>query len=435
MSPLILGFSGMGVVLILLLLRMPVGAALAIVSLSGIAMLRSPEAALAALGAMPHDFAAHWSLSAIPMFLLMGALAHHSGLTSDLFRAARVWLNFLPGGVAIATNFACAGFAAMSGSSLATASAMGRLAVPDMLKLRYDPGLSTAVVAAGGTLGSLIPPSVLMIIYGWAAEQPINELLMAGILPGILTAVIYSAMIIARCSANPSLAPRSQERFTWAERIDVVSRTWPVPLLFLAIVGGLYGGVVTATESGAFGALAVIVITLFQGKLGWRALWASIVEALETTASIFFVAIGAVLFSRFLAYCGVPAFLGGLITSNGVDPLVVVLGISVLYLVLGMFLDPIGLLLVTLPVVLPMFKAANLDLVWMGVIVIKYLEIGLLTPPVGMNAFVIKSVVGDLVPLSTIFRGLLWFLAAEVVVMVLLISFPSISLFIPQLMR
>lgn len=434
MTPLQIGFAGLGAVFVLIALRVPIGVALGGVSVVGIAVLRSPQAALGALGALPFEFAAHWSLSAVPMFLLMGAVAYHTGMTGSLFRAARLWLGFLPGGLAVATNFAAAGFAAASGSSMATAAAMGRLAIPEMLRARYEPGLATAVVAASGTLGSLIPPSILMVLYGIFAEQPIGRLLIAGILPGLLTAAVYAAMILLRCWLNPALAPRSEEPAGWPERLAALRQVWPIPVLVLAVIGSLYGGIATPTEAAAVGALAACGIAALQGRLSRAAMGAAVVEALEGTASIFFIAIGAVLLSRFLALSGMPGFLAGLMGSWAVDPLLVVLGASLIYLFLGCFLDPLGLMLLTLPVLLPMFQALNLDLVWIGVLVIKYLEIGLLTPPVGMNAYVVSGIVGKEVPLPTIFRGLLWFLAAEAVIMALLIAYPQISLWLPDMM-
>ncbi|MDN3563669.1 TRAP transporter large permease [Paeniroseomonas aquatica] len=434
MTSLQIGFAGLGAVFVLIALRVPIGVALGGVSVVGIAVLRSPQAALGALGALPFDFAAHWSLSAVPMFLLMGAVAYHTGMTGSLFRAARLWLGFLPGGLAVATNFAAAGFAAASGSSMATAAAMGRLAIPEMLRARYEPGLATAVVAASGTLGSLIPPSILMVLYGIFAEQPIGRLLIAGIVPGLLTAAVYAAMIILRCWLNPALAPRAEEPAGWAERLAALRQVWPIPVLVLAVIGSLYGGVATPTEAAAVGALAACGIAALQGRMSRAAMGAAVMEALEGTASIFFIAIGAVLLSRFLALSGMPGFLAGLMGSWAVDPLLVVIGASLIYLFLGCFLDPLGLMLLTLPVLLPMFQALNLDLVWIGVLVIKYLEIGLLTPPVGMNAYVVSGIVGKEVPLPTIFRGLLWFLAAEAVIMALLIAYPQISLWLPDLM-
>ena len=434
MSNLTIGIISIVVLLILIGIRVPIGLALGGVSLIGLMFVRSTEAALGIFGDLPFEFGASWSLSAVPMFLLMGSIAYHTGLTSSLFKAARLWLSGLPGGLAVATNFASAGFAAASGSSLATAAAMGRLAIPEMLRMRYDPALATGVVAASGTLGSLIPPSILFVLFGWFTETSIGALLIAGILPGLLTAFVYAGMIVGRCIANPRLAPRVEDAVSWRERWAVLLEIWPIPLLVLGVVGGIYSGIATATEAAALGALAAAAIALLRGNLTWKAFRLSVVEALESTASIFFVAIGALLLTRLLAFAGLPTIMAESVAALGVGPLQVIVGVSIVYLILGCFLDPLGLMLLTLPVFLPMFDAAHLDMIWVGVIVVKYIEIGLLTPPIGLNAYVVKGVVGDAVPLTTIFRGLGWFIAAEAVVMVLLIAFPEISTWLPERM-
>ena len=435
MSHLEIGFAGIGAVLALIAIRVPIGVALGGVSIIGIVLIRGPDVAAGVVKNTPFEFAANWSISAIPMFLLMGAVAHHSGISASLFNAARLWLGNLPGGLAVASNFACAGFSAASGSSLATAAAMGRITIPEMIGHGYDKGLSTGVVVAAGTLGSLIPPSILMVLYGIFAETSIAQLLIAGVLPGILTAVVYAAMIVTRCSLNPSLAPPVREKIPLGRKIAALADVWPIVVLILGIVGGIYSGLVTPTEAGAFGAFLSFVIAGFQGRMSWDLFRTSVMEALLGTAKIFFIAIGAVLLTRFLALSGVPFFIGEMIGDWALDPLLLVLATSLIYVVLGMFLEPLGLMLLTLPLLLPMFEALNLDLVWLGVLVIKYLEIGLMTPPVGFNVYIVKSVVGDEVPLGTIFRGVAWFLACEIVVVALLVAFPEISLFLPGLMR
>ncbi|MDP7599768.1 MAG: TRAP transporter large permease [Rhodospirillales bacterium] len=434
MSSLELGFYCIGAVLLLIAMRMPIGVALALMPFLGIAQLRGLDVAFGMLKTIPFDFAAHWSLSAIPMFLLMGAIAHHSGISSALFRAARLWLSALPGGLAVASNFACAGFAAASGSSVATAAAMGRIAIPEMLKQGYDKGLATGTVAAAGTLGSLIPPSILFVLYGVFAEVSITKLLIAGVFPGLLTATVYGAMIITRCKLNPNLAPRVDVEVDRAERYKALGAVWPLLVLILGIIGGLYGGIVTPTEAGAFGAFLAFVIGFFQGRMNLTVIWNSVLEAVTSTARIFFVAVGAVMLTKFLALTGMPVYLGQLIGDWALDPLLLVIGASLIYLLLGMFLDPLGILLITLPVLLPMFEALQLDLIWFGVLVVKYLEIGLLTPPVGFNVYVIKSVVGKSIELETIFKGVTWFLFCELIVVALLIAFPQISIYLPNTM-
>ena len=409
--------------------------ALGMVSLVGIMVLRGPNAAFYVLGGLPYGFSANWTLSAVPMFLLMGALAFHSGLTAGLFAAARIWLGRLPGGLAVATNFASAGFAAASGSSLATAAAMGRLAIPEMLKYRYDPALATSVVAAAGTLGALIPPSVAMVIYGWFAEQPIGQLLIAGILPGLLTAGAYAVMIIARASRNPGLAPPMLERPSRQEKFRVLLEVWPIPVLVIGVIGGIYSGITTPTEAGAFGAFLTVIIALFKRNLTFAVLRDSVLDAARTTAAIFAIGISAILFTRFLAFAGIQDIMVDTIAAYGIGPLEIILVAMVIYIILGMCLDPLGLMLLTLPIFIPAFEEAGVNMIWAGVLIVKFIEIGFITPPVGMNAFVIKNIVGDQVPLTTIFRGLTWFIIVEIIVTGLLIAFPAISLFLPSLMH
>jgi tripartite ATP-independent transporter DctM subunit len=311
---------------------------------------------------------------------------------------------------------------------------MGRIAIPEMIRQGYDKALATGTVASAGTLGSLIPPSILFVLYGVFAETSITQLLIAGVFPGLLTAAVYALMIIGRCKLNPKLAPPTTITVDRGERWRALGAVWPLLVLILGIIGGLYGGIVTPTEAGAFGAFLAFVIAFFQKRLSLKVIKDSVLEAVTSTARIFFVAVGAVMLTKFLALTGVPVYLGQLIGDWALDPLLLVIGASLIYLVLGMFLDPLGILLITLPVLLPMFEALDLDLIWFGVLVVKYLEIGLLTPPVGFNVYVIKSVVGDTVDLETIFRGVTWFLGCEVIIVALLIAYPQISLFLPNTM-
>ena len=430
-----IAFSAMGILLVLIALRLPVGFALFIVAVGGVTALKGWDVAAGMIRNEPFDFAAHWSFSAIPMFLLMGAVAHNSGISTSLFYAARCWFGALPGGLAVATNFACAGFAAASGSSTATAAALGKISVPEMSKAGYDVGLSSGTVASAGTLGAMIPPSIAFVLYGIFAEVSISKLFIAGVLPGLLTAAIYALMIIVRCQINPSLGPPLEVKMSFIEKLIALKDVWPLLVLIVAIIGGLYGGLVTPTEAGAFGAFVAVVISFLQGRMNLRVLKDSVLEALSGTAKIFWVAIGAVMLTRFLAMAGAEEFLKDLVGSWAAEPLLLVLAASLIYIVLGMFLDPLGVLLLSLPLLLPMFEALDLNLIWFGVLVVKYIEIGLLTPPVGLNVYVIKSVVGSDVSLETIFKGVGWFLVCEVFVVLLLVFFPQISLFLPSMMQ
>ncbi|OGA14302.1 MAG: C4-dicarboxylate ABC transporter [Betaproteobacteria bacterium RIFCSPLOWO2_02_FULL_63_19] len=431
MSPLETGVFGLGAILVLLALRVPVGLALGMVSFLGIWKINGLATAAGTIAILPYDFIAHWTLSAVPMFLLMGAIVYYSGVTSSLFRAARLWLAGLPGGLAVATNMACAGFAAASGSSLATASAMAKIATPEMLRYRYDPGLATGVVASGGTLGSLIPPSILFVLYGIFAEESVSALLIAGILPGLLTAAFYTVMIVIRCKLDPSLAPPVLERVSWSAKFSALRDIWPFPLLILGVIGGIYSGVTTVTEAGAFGALLAFVIALVMGKSGLGNMRAAVLEAVSSTANIFFIAAGAIMLTRFLVLTGLPFALSDVVTAYSNSQWTVLAFTTVIYLVLGSFLDPVGIMLLTLPLLLPMFDAFKMDGIWMGVLVVKFLEIGLLTPPVGLNVFAVRTAVD--VPIATIFRGVGWFLVCEIFIVLCLMVWPEISLFLPNL--
>jgi len=437
MSTLSLSLGSLAFILLLIGLRVPIGVSMASVAFVGLWYLRDLNVALSVLRDTPFVFAASWDLSAIPMFLLMGAVAGNSGIGTALFRAAVAWFGKLPGGLAVATNWASAGFGAASGSSIAAAAVMARLAVPEMLKHKYDKGLATGVCASGGTLDALIPPSISFVIYGIFAEVSIVKLLLAGILPGILTATVYMIMIIGRAWLNPSLAPPIEfpdRAALWRERWASLAEIWPIVVLILGVIGGLYTGTVTPTEGGAAGALLAVVIGLIQRKLSWTGLVDSFKDAIGTTSQLFFVGIGAVIYTKFLALAGSAEMFTNLIGSWAIDPILLVIAVSIIYVILGMFLDPLGMILLTIPVFVPMFAALKLDLVWFGVLVVKYIGIGLLTPPVGFNVYVVKNAVGDSIPLETIFKGCLWFLVCEIFIMTLLIAFPQISLWLPNSM-
>jgi tripartite ATP-independent transporter DctM subunit len=430
-----IGLLSLGVILALVALRLPIAIVLLVVGGVGIAVTISTSTALSFLGSVPYEFAASWELSAVPMFLLMGALAFRSGLTDSLYAAVRSFIGFLPGGLALASNFACAVFAAASGSSVATAVAMGRIAVPEMLKSGYDKGLATAVCACAGTLGSLIPPSVIMILYGAFTGQSVAALFMAGVLPGILTAFAYALMIVLRCAVNPALAPRAKLELTRKQRLETIAAAWPIPLLIVGIVGSIYGGVATPTEAGAFGAGATCLIALLHRRLTGPVLRQSLLEALKGSAAIFLVGIGAVMLTRFMALSGVPDAVAQAVSQIGLGPLGLVVVIALIYMVLGCFLEPIGIMLLTLPVLVPALERSGVNLIWFGVLMVKYLEIGLITPPVGLNVFAIKSVAGPMVSLRDIFRGVRWFFVVEIVVTAILIAVPAISLFLPKAMN
>lgn len=427
-----IGFTGVGVLFALLLLRMPIAIALGLVSAAGISAIRGSDAALGALGTLPYDFAANWTLSAVPMFLLMGAIAFHSGMTASVFKVCRMWFWWVPGGLAVATNWASTAFGAVSGSSVAVTAVMARLAIPEMLKHGYDKALATAVVAASGTIDVVIPPSIALIIFSWYAEIPVTDLFLAGIVPGILTAVAHMVMIIVRCKINPALAPPGRRDFTKQESREANLAAWPLPTLFVGIFAGLYTGLMTSTEAAAGSAMLAFLMALIRKEMSWKILKTSLAESAGTTASLFFIVIGAAFFTRFMAVSGLPSYLGTLITQWHPSVLTFMLLVTGIYIVLGMFLEGIGIMMLTLPILIPISKAAGVDLVWLGIVVVKLIALGLIHPPIGIQAFVVKGVIGDSVPLSTIFRGLLWFLGVELVLIAGLILFPQISLWLPR---
>ena len=382
----------------------------------------------------PYSFVASFPIIAVPLFLMMGYVAFHANFTRDIYYTARAWLSWLNGGLAMASVAGCAMFAAVSGSSLATCAAMGKLAVPEMLRYKYDKGLATGVVAASGTLGSLIPPSILMVLYGIFTEESIGQLLLAGLIPGLLSAFVYMAMIWVRATINPEVAPKA-ELISWSERVNSLKGTWSIIVLFILVMGGIYIGFVTPTEAAAVGCLGAWVLGFVSRRLNLQKSRLACVETAKQVAGVFALVLGAKIFVGFIALTGVAGALTEMATALGdVHPIWIMLSLSVVYIVLGTFIDPLGLMLLTLPVVTPIVENLGYDLVWFGVIMIKFLEIGLITPPVGLNVYILKGVVGNKVPLEKIFTGILWFLVMDIITLIILISFPQISLWLPQQM-
>lgn len=434
MSSIQIGLTGLACLLVLLSLRVPIGVALIGVSFTGLWVLMDWNIAWSSLGQIPRSFTSSWLLSSIPMFLFLGFICYHAQLTQGMFRAARIWLSALPGGLAIASIIGSAGFAAVSGSSIACSAAMGRIAVPEMLRNRYDPELATGTVAVAGTIGALIPPSIIMILFGIIAEVSIRQLFMGGISAGLLTMVGYIIVVLFRVKLNPSLAPNTNEQFSRREKIFALKDTWPVILIMTGIFGGLFSGVFTPTEAGAIGAFLACLVALFKGTLTWRNFRNAILETLLTTASLLIIGIGAALLTRFLTLSGTDEFLTMVVLGFELSPLMLILLIAFIYVLLGLFLEPIGAMLLTLPIVLPIVGATDYSLIWFGVVVTKLLEIGMITPPIGMNVFVIKGVVRDLVSTTAIFRGITWFLAMDFIVLLFLILFPGFILYLPSLL-
>ncbi|WP_374520767.1 TRAP transporter large permease [Hydrogenophaga sp.] len=426
------GLVGIGLLLTLIGLRVPIGVSMITVSFTGIWYLMGWNVAWGSLGVIPYQFSTNWVLSSVPMFLLLGFICYHARLTEGLFRAARMWLSGVPGGLAISGILGCAGFASVCGSSVACSAAMGRIAVPEMMKQRYSAELATGTVAAGGTIGALIPPSIIMILYGIIAQTSITELFLGGVAIGLLTMVSYILVILIRVKLNPELAPSVKEDIPMAEKIKALKDVWPILLVMLGIFGGLFSGIFTPTEAGAIGAFLSCVVAVIARQLTWERFKNAILETLLTTTGLLIIGIGASLLQRFLALSGAGTYISELIIGQNADIAWVLLGIVMIYLLLGMFLEPIGAMLLTLPIVLPIINSAELSLVWFGVVLTKLLEIGMISPPVGMNVFVIKGVVGNLISTTGIFKGIMWFLFADLVVLALMMFFPDLVLFLPN---
>lgn len=429
-----IGLMGFGVLLTLIAMRVPIAIALFVVPFVGIYLMFGWRPAFGALRVIPYNFAASWELSSIPMFLLMGYLAYHTGITAGLFQAARVWLARLPGGLAVASVFGASGFAAVTGSSVATSAAMGRIAVPEMLKVGYDPRLITGSIAAAGTIGALIPPSILLILYGILAGVPINQLFVAGAAVGLMSAAVYVALIVGWVLLYPETAPSSREKHSWGEKLRILGNVTPALLLAGLVFGGLFTGIFTPTEAGAVGAMLCMLIAAVQRKLTWNSFRRSVSEAFLTTAALLFIVIGANLLARFVTLSGVDSYVADLIASVSTTPYLFLLGVVVVYLILGMFLEPTGAMIITLPIVLPVAAALGINELWLGIFIAKLLEIGMITPPIGLNVFVLKGIVGRAISLAQMFKGAARFVLADFVVLFLMVLFPGLVLFLPRLM-
>ncbi len=424
-----------GLIFLLMALGTPVFAALALSGAFGIVMVENLTFLLARLKSFSFAHSANYALTVIPLFILMGAFAHHAQVGKRLFYVANKWVGHWPGGLAMASILTSAGFAATSGSSVATAATVGAVAIPEMKAKGYDRRLAAGAVAAGGVLGVLIPPSVLLIFYAALTEVSAGKMLIAGFVPGIITTIAFMlgvAVIGARVQDHSTRAPRA----TWRDRISTTTQAWQVLVLFTIVLGGIYLGLVTPTEAGAIGALAAFVMLICansaRGKLG-QYLSESFRSTATTTVMILFTMIGAGIFSYFLTLVQVPQLIAGAITQSGVPPNVIVAVLLLLYIPLGMFLDAFSMMVITLPIVFPTVSGLGFDPIWFGILCVKMCEIGLITPPVGLNCFVIAGIDRD-TPLPDVFRGALWFVAIELVTVALLFSFPQIVTWLPDTM-
>jgi tripartite ATP-independent transporter DctM subunit len=426
------GLIGIGVLLLLMALRMPIGIAMLLVGIVGFAVLNGPQAAMAALGSFPYQYAAVYDFSVIPLFVLMGNLGSVSGMARELYAAAYSCIGHIRGGLAHATILACAGFAAVSGSSVASAVTMGKVCLPEMRRYNYHHRLSTGVIAAGGTLGILIPPSTAFVIYGLLTEQSIGKLLLAGILPGILLTVIFMVTISIWMYFKPNYGPPGP-RATWQERRSSIVGAGPMMSIVLISIGGIYVGVFTPTEAAAIGAALTFVYALLRGSITGRHLSQILIETVNTTALVFLILIGALVFGPFLALSGLPEKIALWLASLDVPRVVILILILGVYILLGTWMEGFSMLVLTIPIVFPVIKALGFDPIWFGVIMVIVLEMGLIDPPVGINVFIVKGLVPD-VPMSEIFAGIVPFWFAMMLCIAILIMFPDIALLIPNTM-
>jgi tripartite ATP-independent transporter DctM subunit len=431
MDPLVIGVFGIAILIVLLFSKMPIGAGMAIVGFLGFAAVVGFEPALGVLRTVPYTTFAEHSLSVIPLFLLMGAFAFNSGMSEDLFNAVYKWMGHFRGGVAMATIVACACFAAISGSSLATAATLGAIALPEMKKYKYHDGLATGAVAAGGSVGILIPPSVILILYGIITEQSIGKLFLAGIIPGIMEAVFYIFTVGYLTFFKPHHGPRGPKT-TFREKIGSLKSAWEVALLFVVVIGGIYKGIFTPTEAAGIGAFGTFFFALLRKRLSWNGFARSLADTVQTTGMLFLIILGAMIFGYFLSVTRLPMEFASIVSDLPVNRYLVLASILIVTMLLGCIMDSMAIVLLTIPVFYPLIQQLNFEPIWFGILVVRVTEMGLITPPVGLNVFIIKGISG--VPIGTIFRGVVPHLIADTLQVIVLIVFPQFVMFLPNLM-
>lgn len=432
MSPTVTGIIGIIALFLFIFSRMPVGFVMAIIGFIGFGTLVSFDASMNLIAKDIYSVFGSYNLTVIPLFVLMGQLAYHSGISKRLFDAAYKFIGHWPGGLAIATIGACAGFAAICGSTNATAATMAAVALPEMKRYNYKPELATGVVAAGGSLGILIPPSVIFIVYGILTEQSIGKLFVAGVLPGILLTALFVLTIVIWTTLRPDLGPRGPKA-PFREKIESLSGLVETLLLFIIIMGGLFVGFFTPTEAGAVGAFGTLVLAVARRNLSWKGFITSLVETTRLSCMILVIVAGATIFGHFLAVSRIPFDIANWISTLDLPDFVIMLFIIFVYLIGGCFIDSLALIMLTVPIFYPVITFLGYDPIWFGVVIVLITQIGVITPPIGINVYVVSGVARD-VPLETIFKGVLPLLLALIIGTLLLIPFPQIALFLPGLM-
>jgi tripartite ATP-independent transporter DctM subunit len=422
------GALSMAAAILLAFLRVPLGFALLAVSVAGIGLAVNWTVAFQLLPFTISDAVLNYDLAVVPMFILMGNIIAKTGIAQDLFRAAHAFVGHVRGGLALSTMMSCAGFSAVCGSSYATAATMAKVAYPSMKRYGYSQALSSGTIAAGGTLGILIPPSIIMVVYGILTQTNIGDLFVAGVVPGLLGLALYLVVIRLIAARNPSEAPRG-EITGWAERWRSLAGVWPFLLLFGLIIGGLYAKLFTPTEAAGMGAGLALLIAAVSGRMSWQVLRRVIIDTAYTSVSLYTVLFGALMLSKLLTLSGLAAGVLGLVEATGLEGMWLILAILAVFLVLGCVMDSMAIILIFVPLFAPIVVAEGFDLVWFGIIVIVVTEIALITPPVGMNVFVLKAVLPD-VPVARIFRGLIPFVGVDLVRLAVLLAFPVITLWL-----
>jgi len=432
-SPVTVGIIGIVILLVIFLLGMPVGFTMALVGLAGFCYLVSPQAGFSILARDVFATLSSYSLTVIPMFIFMGAIAFASGMSRRLYDAGYVIFGQRRGGLAIATIAACAGFAAMCGSTNATAAAMGRVALPEMKRYHYDDSLATGSVAAAGSLGILIPPSTIFIVYGILTGESIGKLFIAGVLPGLLLATLFIAVVFLLCLRNPNLAPAGAAT-SWKEKIAGLTGMMEMLVLFVLVIGGLFLGLFSPTQAGAVGAAGALIIGLARRQLTWQGFLFAVEDTLRITCMVMVIVAGAIVFGHFIAIAKIPLILSDWVGGLPLPTMAIMGLIILMYLVGGCFMDALALITLTIPIIYPLVISLGFDPIWFGVIIVIVTEMGVITPPVGVNVYVIKGIAED-VPLETIFKGIMPFLIALVVAVVILLAFPQIATFLPSFTR
>ena len=421
------------VMLGLTFLRLPIAFSMAIVGFLGYTYMVNATAALSMVGSVAFETGMSYTLSIVPLFILMGNLVTKAGLSSELYRVSYAFLGHRRGGLAMATILACGGFGAVCGSSLATAATMSKVAMPSMRKYGYSDALAAGSIAAGGTLGILIPPSVVMVIYGILTETNIGKLFIAGILPGLVAIACYLAAVAVTVRMDAKAGPRG-ERVTWHARLVASGNVWRVLILFLIVIGGIYGGIFTPTEAAGIGAGGGLAFLLLRKGWNWRELRTILIESAITTGMIFTILIGALIFANFINMTGMPQELTQYAEQFRETPILVIIAILAIYVALGCVLESMSMILLTVPMFYPLVAHLGYDLIWFGIIVVVVTEISMITPPVGLNVFVLRSVLPD-VPTQTVFRGVMPFIVADIFRLGILVAFPAITLYLTQFVK